>query len=143
MFGPSTAVKLDLFHAVQNNTNIPQMPLTVSSMPAETKNCISRRWRHYTFTRSDFEKKMHSTVSEEMPLILKETNYLHLTVLKAVDSLIVHITEDCLSSIPSGSGTIQNEPFHQHIKSFFNKSKIGIFLAYALLTVIIHCHINS
>ena len=62
---------------------------------------------------------------------------------KAVDSLIVHITEGCLSSIPPGSETIQNEPFHQHIKSFFNKYKIGIFLAYALLTVIIHYHINS
>ena len=32
VFGPSTAVKLDLFHAVQNNTNIPQTLLTVSSM---------------------------------------------------------------------------------------------------------------
>ena len=51
---------------------------------------------------------------------------------KAVDNLKVHITEGCLSSIPPGSGTNQNEHFHRHIKSFFNKSKIGIFLAYAI-----------
>lgn len=59
---------------------------------------------------------------------------------KAVANLKQHIAAGCLSNIPPGGGTNQNECFHRHIKSFFNKSKIGIFLAYALLTVIIHYH---
>ena len=59
---------------------------------------------------------------------------------KAVINLKTHITAGCLSNIPPGGGTNRNERFHRHINSFFNKSKIGIFLAYALLTVIIHYH---
>ena len=46
---------------------------------------------------------------------------------KAADNLKVHITEGYQSSIPPGSGTIQNEPFHQHINSFFNKAKLVYF----------------
>ena len=42
-----------------------------------------------------------------------------------------------------GSGTNQNERFHRHIKSFFNKSKIGIVLAYALLTHYHNSRIHS
>ena len=42
-----------------------------------------------------------------------------------------------------GSGTNQNERFHRHIKSFFNKSKIGIVLAYVLLTHYHNSRIHS
>ena len=59
---------------------------------------------------------------------------------KAVANLKSHITAGCLLNIPPSSETNRNERFHRHIKSFFNKSKIGIFLTYALLTVITHYH---
>ena len=45
-----------------------------------------------------------------------------------------------LSFIPPGGGTNRNEQFHRHLKNFFHQSRVGIYLAYALLTVIIHSH---
>ena len=54
----------------------------------------------------------------------------------AISNLKVHIMAGCLSDIPPGGGTNRNERFHSHINSFFNRSRIGILLAYALLTVI-------
>lgn len=55
----------------------------------------------------------------------------------AISNLKVHIMAGCLSDIPPGGGTNRNERFHSHI---INRSRIGIFLAYALLTVIIQSH---
>ena len=46
----------------------------------------------------------------------------------------------CLSNIPPGGSTNHNERFHSRINTFFHKSQIGIFLAYALLTVIIYSY---
>ena len=59
---------------------------------------------------------------------------------KAVRNLHAHIAASCLSNIPPGSGTNQNERFHRFLKSFFNKSRIGISLAYALLSVLMYAH---
>ena len=47
-----------------------------------------------------------------------------------------HISNGCISHIPPGAGTNRNERFHSHINSQFNGSKMGILLAYALLTVV-------
>ena len=58
----------------------------------------------------------------------------------AIENLKWHIKAGCLSQIPPEGGTNRNERFHRHINSHFNRSKIGIFLAYALLTVIMHTH---
>ena len=41
---------------------------------------------------------------------------------------------------PPGGGTNKNERFHQHMKTFFHRSKVGVFLAHALLSVIIYRH---
>ena len=46
----------------------------------------------------------------------------------------------CLSDIPVGAVTNRNEQLHQHLGSYFNRSKIGVLLAYALLSVILHSH---
>jgi len=43
---------------------------------------------------------------------------------------------------PSG-GTNRNERLHEHIANYFNCSRIGILLAYALLHMIIHAHNTS
>ena len=61
----------------------------------------------------------------------------------AVENLKHHMSAGCLSSIPPGGGTNRNERFHEHINSFFNRSRIGVLLAYALLTTIIHAHNTS
>ena len=63
-----------------------------------------------------------------------------LDTLQAIEKLKRHITAGCLSNIPPDGGTNRNKRFHSHIKSYFNRSRIGVLLAYALITVIIHSH---
>lgn len=58
----------------------------------------------------------------------------------AVAKLQRHVNSGCLSHIPPNSGTNPNERFHRFLNSFFNKSKIGVILAYALMTLLIHAH---
>lgn len=58
----------------------------------------------------------------------------------ALENIKRHISAGCLSGIPPGGGTNRNERLHEHINSFFNRSRIGILLAYALLTMIFHSH---
>ena len=55
--------------------------------------------------------------------------------IREIEKLKVHINKGCLSGIPVGGGT---EAFHRYINTFFHKSRVGIFLAYALMMTIIH-----
>lgn len=77
---------------------------------------------------SDFSSKWNNT-----------TVWTHETT-AAITNLHKHVSAGCLSEIPPGNGTNRNERFHRFIRSFFNKSKIGITLAYALMSVLIHAH---
>ena len=61
----------------------------------------------------------------------------------AIKNLKKHIMYGCISDIPPGAGTNRNERFHHHINSLLNRSKVGILLAYALLTVVIHTYNHS
>lgn len=63
--------------------------------------------------------------------------------MQAISNLLKHINTGCLSDIPPGMGTNRNERFHRHLKSLIHRTCIGILLAYALLTVLIHAHNNS
>ena len=81
-----------------------------------------------------FVDKWKNAKNEHGILLFKQAT------IHAISNLKVHIMAGCLSDIPTGGGTNCNERFHSHINSFFNKSRIGILLAYALLTVIIHSH---
>ena len=58
----------------------------------------------------------------------------------AISNLKRHVSQGCLSDIPIGGGTNRNERFHHHINSILHRNKIGILLAYALLTVVIHSY---
>ena len=62
---------------------------------------------------------------------------------KVTERLNHHITCGCLSDIPHGGGTNHNERIHHHINSLFNKRRIGILLAYALLTVVLNSYNSS
>ena len=61
----------------------------------------------------------------------------------ALENIRHHISAGCLSGIPPGGGTNRDGRLHEHINSFFNGSRIGILLAYALLTMIFHSHNTS
>jgi len=148
IFGADVEVKLDLFHAVQ------RISKTLPKRHSLTRQCL----RDLTLVfRSDGDvedRRKSATPSSEIISSklqafkqkwkgIKDTTGSELfrsETFVALDNIEVHIIKGCLSNIPPGGGTNKNERFHQHLNSFFHRSKIGILLAYALLTVIIHAH---
>ena len=67
--------------------------------------------------------------------VLPEGALRQLTALKA------HISKGCLSSIDPGFGTNRNEVLHRLVNPrFTNKSKIGLPLGLALLTILLYWH---
>ena len=59
---------------------------------------------------------------------------------RAISNLKQHIIHGCLSDIPPGCGTNRNERFHCHMNSLIRRSRIGVLLAYALLSVVMYSH---
>ena len=60
--------------------------------------------------------------------------------IEATRKLKHHITTGCLSNIPAGGGTNRNECLHHQLNGFFTRSKMGVLLAYFLLTIILHAY---
>ena len=132
VFGCETSVKLDLFHTTQRITR-------------------TLYKRHPLADRDSGDKRMSATPSPEIILsklntfvekwkYVQDGNGKTSDTVTATDRLKHHVLKGCISYIPPGAGTNRNEHFHGHINSHFNRSKMGILLAYALLTVIIRTH---
>lgn len=148
VFGKEVLVKLDVFHAVQRITRtLPKRHPLLHHCTERLRlvfrkdgDCVSNRMSH-TPSADIILKQLEKFVDEwrdakdnsGAPIFRQDTFH-------AISNLKRHITAGCLSHIPPGSGTNRNEKFHSHINSFFNKSRIGVLLAYALLTVIMHSH---
>ncbi len=83
-----------------------------------------------------FHKKWADCESNGQKLITAKT-------IKEILALKVHITKGCLSHIDPGAGTNRNEALHvhRHVNPHFaNKSRIGLPLALALLTILLYKH---
>ena len=65
------------------------------------------------------------------------------SVLSEIENLLVHVRHGCLSGIPRGCGTNRNENLHMLLNRHFNRSRIGVLLAYALLSVTIYTYNNK
>ena len=62
-------------------------------------------------------------------------------VLKDISALKIHITRGCLANLLPGMGTNRNENLHRHINPHFsNRSRIGLPIALALLTILLYRH---
>lgn len=61
-------------------------------------------------------------------------------VLKEIECLKLHINKGCLSNIPPGAGTNHNERLHCHIRPHFSHTRLGLPLALALMTILLHVH---
>ena len=59
-------------------------------------------------------------------------------VLKEAKNLEIHINKGCLSDIPPGFGTNRNERLHRHIKPHFSRTRLGLPMALALMTVLLY-----
>ena len=151
IFGSNVSVKLDLFHAVQ------RISRTLSKKHILSRQCL-RDLRLVFRSNGDIEENRKSATTSSDIMILKLESFLvkwkdtrdnnnvklfKTETVTALHNLKGHITNDCLSDIPPGGGTNKNERFHEYLNSFFHRSRIGILLAYALLTVVIHAHNNA
>ena len=148
IFGTSVAVKLDLFHAIQ------RLSKTLPKRHALYHQCLMDLRQVFRQNGDSGERRMADTpLSEEITKKKKEfcEKWEQMTDSSgkriwtsasavAVTNLQKHVSAGCLSHIPPSCGTNRNERFHRYINSFFNKSKIGVLLAYALMTVLIHVH---
>lgn len=152
VFGQSVLVKLDLFHAVQRITR------TLPKRNPRFHQCLQQLRNVFRDKGDVGERRTAHTPPPDIILqnldvfcsTWRDAADTHGNKLftsgkteTAVENLKKHIAAGCLSNIPPVGGTTRNEHFHQHIDSFFNKSKVGILLAYALLTVITHYHNTS
>jgi len=149
LLGSHVSVKLDLFHAVQRiSKTIPKKHVHASQFLKELRmvfrsegDCGDKRL---------FPTPSSQKLIENLDKFIakwqqndKTTTLFKPETASALERLRKHMQFGCLSDIPVGAGTNRNERLHQHLKSYFNRSKIGILLAYALLSVILHAHNTS
>lgn len=143
-------MKLDLFHAVQRITR------TLPKKHPHFHKCVEDLRLVYRVDGDMGKQRLLSTPPSDILLFklncfvekwknvtdIYGNSILTSSSMQAFSNLQKHIKTGCLSDIPPGMGT-RNERFHRHLKSTIHRSRIGILLAYALLTILIHAHNNS
>jgi hypothetical protein len=148
VFGSDVTVKLDVFHAVQRITR------TLVKRHSQMKECLKDLQLVFRKDGDSGDKRLEDTPTPEVILSklnrfmskwsgIQDSRGMQLfspETVKATERLKQHITCGCLSDIPPGGGTNRNERIHHHINSLFNKSKMGVMLAYALLTVVLNSY---
>lgn len=147
VFGNSTKVYLDLFHAVQRVTRILSKKHPLYSKCVNDFRLIFRAAgdngikRHFPtpspkvlIENADKFVAKWSTIQHD-GLVLLNSKAVH-----EVEKLKEHMRKGCLSNIGVGCGTNRNEALHRHINSFFHRSRLSTILAYALITVLLFSH---
>ena len=147
VFGPNIIIKLDLFHAVQwISAKIPKrhpyFHLCISDLRLVFRQPIDLGYVRKLDTPSSdiilqnlekFTRKWEPTDSNGWKIINSK-------VLKEIECLRVHVHRGCLSNIPPGVGTNRNERLHRHIRPHFTHTRLGLPLALALMTLLLHQH---
>jgi hypothetical protein len=86
---------------------------------------------------NDFVSKWSNAEHNGQKIIIEKVH-------KQINALRSHIERGCLSAIEPGGGTNYNEALHRHINPHFSHAgRIGLPLAYALLTVLLFVHNNK
>ena len=147
LFGDSTKVYLDIFHAAQRILkHMPKRhPLyshckyDISMIFRDPKDRSAKRQMNTPEPRllldnvNQFVKKWENAEMNGW-YILNEN------VVNELCQLKVHIERGCLSGIPPGCGTNKNENLHRMVNPFFSRCRMGLPLALALLTILFHKH---
>jgi hypothetical protein len=147
IFGRDTFICLDLFHAVQR---------IIKSMPKKHPLYIHCKRDVSMIFRDPMDRGCkREMATPDSNIMLKnlydfikkwegaEFNGWHIVsenVVDALNHIEVHIAKGCLSGIPPGCGTNNNENLHKIINPFFCRCRMGIPLALALLTALFHRH---
>ena len=151
IFGSEVLVKLDIFHAVQRVTKI------LSKKHLLMKDCVRELQLVFRCDGDSGKDRLTETpqpdvISRKLDAFFKEweiksdsqgVKLFKSETFHALNNLKKHISSGCLSGIPPGRGTNKNERLHQNIKAYFNRSRIGVLLAYALLMVMFDAHNSS
>ncbi len=148
VLGMDIAVKLDLFHAVQRITRTISRKCDVhfrctqdltqvfrADGDSEVNRKCSTPGSAMILSKMEAFSNKWINVKDEKGVGVFTQETIH-----AISNLKKHVSQGCLSDIPIGGGTNRNERFHHHINSILHRNKIGILLAYALLTVVIHLY---
>ena len=151
IFGNQTAIKLDIFHATQRVTKtllkrhnkfqscIADLQLVFrEDGDSGTRRTLNTPAPHVILRKMEaFEEKWINVADQDNRKVFStETK-------RAISNLKKHIMYGCLSDIPPGCGTNRNERFHCHMNSLVRRSRIGVLLAYALLSVVMYSHNSS
>ena len=141
IFGETTIIKLDLFHAIQRVTRKASKRHSLFSDFISSFKLVFRDPTALGDARlmdtpdpltlennlNAFVECWKSVESHDGKKILS------CAVLEEINRLRPHIAKGCLSSIKPGRGTNKDESLHKKINSFMKYSKIGTELAYGLL----------
>ena len=147
---PEAMIKLDLFHACQRITKVLPNKKSVSTQTFSKEfGLIFRREGDVNDIRN-FETPAKEVILKNLDRFLKNQElYINdLQVCKKqelfseIEKLKVHINKGCLSGIPPGSGTEDNERLHRYLNRSFIKGAnvISPELARAVLTVLFYVH---
>ena len=148
IFGTHTAVKLDVFHAVQRITRAMSKKHTfyyecikdlrmVFRYPVDigTKRTMETPEPSHILSNLDNFVAKWKNLKPDSQKILTDK------VMKQVINLRTHIECGCLSNIEPSGGTNYNEALHRHINPhFIHAGRMGLHLAYALLTILFYSH---
>ena len=149
IFGNDVLVKLDLFHAVQRITRSMSKQHTfflscVHDFKMSLRNPVDlgKRRTMHTPDSTVINRNIDQFMSAWSRVQDSSTSSIITSkVAKQVQLLQAHISHGCLSNIEPGGGTNYNEALHRYINPHFTHAgRIGLPLAYALLTVLLHLY---
>lgn len=142
--GENINVKLDLFHAVQRITRKISKRHPLFKLCADDLRLVFRQ-------SNDLGHKRETTTPDSCTILeninnfvrkwkgseLKGWKIINENVLSEIEHLKVHIAKGCLSGLPKGAGTNKNERLHRHLKPLFSRTRLGLPLALAMMTILL------
>ena len=147
---PGVPIKLDLFHATQRITK--SLPDKKSREAIDFSHCFGLVLRN-TFDTGDTRNQITedpATITRNIDdfMKLKDTYIKELPVnkrndlLSEIENLKKHVEKGCVSGIPSGGGTENNERLHRYLNRSFLRGAtcLSVEVAKAVLTVLFYVY---
>lgn len=146
LFNQSVLVKPDIFHAIQRITRVLSKRHLLYVQVLKDVKLLLRDPRDTGKVRTlptpapDVMNRQLDTFITKWKDATAGSKVINDKVLKELQALKGHIMKGCLSNIPPKAGTNRNENLHRLINPYFKRSRMGIPLALALLTILFHRH---
>ena len=138
---PDSAIKLDLFHAVQRFVKTLKKKNSVHRDVASDFGKVFRQPHDLgdirkmpTPNKDTLLANLQNFIKKWENHKYKGANVLNGDCLKAISKIRSHILKNCLSDIPVQCSTSVNERLHKEMKKLLSKNRMGTQLAYAKFT---------